>query len=148
ESDAGSKSRLKALEKELAELEEKSAALTARWSAEKNKLSNAQKLKAELDAARVELANAQRRGEFQRAGELAYGKIPELEKRLSDIEARESAGQMTEEAVTANHIAQVVSRWTGVPVDKMLEGEKDKLLKMENSLGKRVGRQGEGVRAV
>jgi ATP-dependent Clp protease ATP-binding subunit ClpB len=148
ESDLGSKTRLQALEKELAELEEKSAALTARWSAEKNKLSNAQKLKSELDALRVELAKAQRRGEFQRAGELAYGKIPEIEKKLSEIEARENAGEMMEEAVTANHIAQVVSRWTGVPVDKMLEGEKDKLLKMEEALGKRVVGQAEAVRAV
>ena len=90
ESDAGSKSRLQTLEKELADLEEKSAALTARWSAEKNKLSNAQKLKSELDALRIELANAQRRGEFQRAGELAYGRIPELEKKLAEIEAKEN----------------------------------------------------------
>src|ERR1700758_1497137 len=134
ESDAGSKSRLKTLEKELSELEEKSAGLTARWSAEKNKLSNAQKLKAELDALRIELANAQRRGEFQKAGELAYGKIPALEKELADIEAKENSGQMMEEAVTANHIAQGGSRWTGVPVDKMLEGEKEKLLKMEEAL--------------
>ena len=148
ESDLGSKTRLKGLEKELAELQEKSTALTARWSAEKNKLSNAQKLKSELDALRVELANAQRRGEFQRAGELAYGKIPEVEKKLSEIEAGENAGEMMEEAVTANHIAQVVSRWTGVPVDKMLEGEKDKLLKMEEALGKRVVGQAEAVRAV
>ncbi|MBR1230246.1 MULTISPECIES: ATP-dependent chaperone ClpB [unclassified Bradyrhizobium] len=148
ESDAGSKSRLQTLEKELAELEEKSAALTARWSAEKNKLSDAQKLKSELDALRIELANAQRRGEFQRAGELAYGRIPELEKKLADIEAKENPGEMMEEAVTADHIAQVVSRWTGVPVDKMLEGEKDKLLKMEGSLGQRVVGQAEAVRAV
>ncbi|GIQ77121.1 ATP-dependent chaperone ClpB [Bradyrhizobium sp. RD5-C2] len=152
ESDAGSKSRLQTLEKELAGLEERSAALTARWSAEKNKLSNAQKLKSELDALRVELANAQRRGEFQKAGELAYGRIPELERKLADIEAQESSkpngGEMMEEAVTANHIAQVVSRWTGVPVDKMLEGEKDKLLKMEDALAKRVVGQAEAVRAV
>jgi ATP-dependent Clp protease ATP-binding subunit ClpB len=148
ESDAGSKSRLQTLEKELADLEEKSAALTARWSAEKNKLSNAQKLKSELDGLRIELANAQRRGEYQRAGELAYGRIPELEKRLADIEANENSGEMMEEAVTANHIAQVVSRWTGVPVDKMLEGEKDKLLRMEDSLGKRVIGQAEAVHAV
>jgi ATP-dependent Clp protease ATP-binding subunit ClpB len=148
ESDLGSKSRLQALEKELAELEEKAAALTARWSAEKAKLSNAQKLKAELEALRTELANAQRRGEYQRAGELAYGRIPELEKQLAEIEARENAGQMMEEAVTANHIAQVVSRWTGIPVDKMLEGEKEKLLKMEEALGKRVVGQAEAVRAV
>src|SRR5215813_4817447 len=101
ESDAGSKSRLQALEKELADLEEKSAALTSRWRAEKDKLSNAAKLKADLDGLRVELANAQRRGEFQKAGELAYGKIPELEKKLADVEAKEnstqSAGPLTEE---------------------------------------------------
>ncbi|WOH82626.1 ATP-dependent chaperone ClpB [Bradyrhizobium sp. BEA-2-5] len=148
ESDPGSRTRLQTLEKDLAELEEKSAGLTARWSAEKNKLSDAQKLKAELDGLRVELANAQRRGEFQKAGELAYGRIPELEKQLADIEAREGSGEMMEEAVTANHIAQVVSRWTGVPVDKMLEGEKEKLLKMEEQLGKRVVGQAEAVRAV
>src|SRR3981189_2460858 len=152
ETDAGSKSRLQSLEKELADLEEKSAALTSRWSAEKNKLSNAQKLKSELDSLRIELANAQRRGEFQRAGELAYGRIPELEKRLADIEAQETlganSGEMMEEGGTANHIAQVVSRWTGVPVDKMLEGEKDKLLKMEGSLANRVVGQAEAVRAV
>ncbi|MTV17043.1 MULTISPECIES: ATP-dependent chaperone ClpB [Bradyrhizobium] len=152
ENDAGSKSRLQTLEKELAGLEERSTALTARWSAEKNKLSNAQKLKSELDALRVELANAQRRGEFQKAGELAYGRIPDLEKKLADIEAQENSkpngGEMMEEAVTANHIAQVVSRWTGVPVDKMLEGEKDKLLKMEDSLARRVVGQAEAVRAV
>jgi ATP-dependent Clp protease ATP-binding subunit ClpB len=148
ESDAGSKSRLVTLDKELADLEEKSTALTARWSAEKNKLSNAQKLKSELDALRIELANAQRRGEYQRAGELAYGRIPELEKKLADIEAKENSGEMMEEAVTANHIAQVVSRWTGVPVDKMLEGEKDKLLRMEDSLGNRVVGQAEAVHAV
>ncbi|MBR0965301.1 ATP-dependent chaperone ClpB [Bradyrhizobium diazoefficiens] len=151
ESDAGSKTRLQTLEKELADLEEKSAALTARWSAEKNKLSDAQKLKAELDGLRVDLADAQRRGEFQKAGELAYGRIPQLEKRLADIEAKENttqSGEMMEEAVTANHIAQVVSRWTGVPVDKMLEGEKEKLLKMEGQLGQRVVGQAEAVRAV
>jgi ATP-dependent Clp protease ATP-binding subunit ClpB len=148
EHDSGSKSRLQTLEKELADLEEKSAALTSRWSAEKNKLSNAQKLKSELDGLRIELANAQRRGEYQRAGELAYGQIPDLEKRLTEIEAHENSGEMMEEAVTANHIAQVVSRWTGVPVDKMLEGEKDKLLKMEDSLGKRVIGQAEAVHAV
>ncbi|GLH82367.1 chaperone protein ClpB [Bradyrhizobium sp. SSBR45G] len=148
ESDLGSKTRLQALEKELADLEEKSSVLTSRWSAEKDKLSNAQKLKSELDGLRIELANAQRRGEYQKAGELAYGRIPELEKRLADIEAKENAGEMMEEAVTANHIAQVVSRWTGVPVDKMLEGEKDKLLRMEDSLGKRVVGQFEAVHAV
>jgi ATP-dependent Clp protease ATP-binding subunit ClpB len=148
ETDAGSKSRLVTLERELADLERRSADLTTRWSAEKNKLSNAQKLKSELDQLRIELAEAQRRGEYQRAGELAYGRIPELDKRLADIEASENAGEMMEEAVTANHIAQVVSRWTGVPVDRMLEGEKDKLLRMEDSLSKRVIGQSEAVRAV
>ncbi len=148
ESDAGSKSRLQTLETELADLEKRSADLTSRWSSEKNKLSNAQKLKSELEALRLELADAQRRGEYQRAGELAYGRIPELEKKLAEIEAHENAGDMMEEAVTANHIAQVVSRWTGVPVDKMLEGEKDKLLRMEDSLGNRVVGQAEAVHAV
>ncbi|MEO6947264.1 MAG: ATP-dependent chaperone ClpB [Nitrobacter sp.] len=148
EIDPGSKSRLQTLSKELAEFEKKSADLTSRWSAEKNKLSNAAKLKSELEALRIELANAQRCGEYQRAGELAYGSIPELEKKLDEIEAKENADQMMEEAVTANHIAQVVSRWTGVPVDKMLEGEKDKLLKMEVSLGNRVVGQSEAVHAV
>jgi ATP-dependent Clp protease ATP-binding subunit ClpB len=148
ETDAGSKSRLQTLEKELVGLEKKSADLTSRWSAEKNKLSNAQKLKSELEGLRLELADAQRNGKFERAGELAYGRIPELEKRLAEIEAKENAGEMMEEAVTANHIAQVVSRWTGVPVDKMLEGEKDKLLRMEDSLGKRVVGQAEAVHAV
>ncbi|HWW49416.1 MAG TPA: ATP-dependent chaperone ClpB [Xanthobacteraceae bacterium] len=148
ESDAGSKQRLENLERELADLEERSADLTARWSAEKNKLSNAQKLKSELDQLRIELANAQRRGEYQKAGELAYGRIPELEKKLADVESNTDKGGMMEEAVTADHIAQVVSRWTGVPVDKMLEGEKDKLLRMEDQLAKRVIGQSEAVRAV
>ncbi|MBV9348877.1 MAG: AAA family ATPase, partial [Pseudolabrys sp.] len=147
--DAGSRERLKRLEGELKTLEKQSADLTSRWKAEKDKLSDAQKLKTELDQPRVELANAQRKGEYQRAGELAYGRIPELEKKLKDIEAKEGArGAMVEEAVTADHIAQVVSRWTGVPVDKMLEGEKDKLMRMEDEIGKRVIGQREAVRAV
>ncbi len=148
ESDPGSKERLKSLEKELVELEAKSADLTSRWQSEKEKLSDAQKLKTELDQLRVELANAQRAGEYQRAGELAYGRIPGLEKKLADVEASEGKGAMMEEAVTADHIAQVVSRWTGVPVDKMLEGEKDKLLRMEEELAKRVVGQSEAVAAV
>ena len=97
---------------------------------------------------RVELANAQRKGEYQRAGELAYGRIPELEKKLKAVEASEGKGAMMEEAVTADHVAQVVSRWTGVPVDRMLEGEKEKLLRMEEQLGKRVIGQAEAVKAV
>ena len=148
ESDAGSKARLKNLEKELTALEKQSADLTARWQAEKSKLSDAQKLKTELEQARTELANAQRRGEFQKAGELAYGQIPELEKKLNAIEANDGRGAMVEEAVTADHIAQVVSRWTGVPVDRMLEGEKEKLLRMEEELSKRVIGQAEAVQAV
>src|SRR6187551_2518168 len=147
ESDAGSKERLKRLEGELSSLEKQSADLTARWKSEKDKLSNAQKLKTELDALRVELANAQRRGEYQKAGELAYGRIPELEKKLKDIEGK-NAGAVVEEAVTADHVAQIVSRWTGIPVDRMLEGEREKLLKMEEQIGKRVVGQAEAVRAV
>ena len=148
ESDPGSKERLKNLEKELASLEKQSADLTARWQAEKSKLSDAQKLKTELEHARTEFANAQRRGEYQKAGELGYGKIPELEKKLQAIESKGDAGAMVEEAVTADHVAQVVSRWTGVPVDRMLEGEKDKLLRMEEMISKRVIGQAEAVQAV
>jgi ATP-dependent Clp protease ATP-binding subunit ClpB len=148
ESDPGSKDRLKRLENELKELEKRSADLTGRWKSEKEKLSDAQKLKTELDQLRAELANAQRRGEFQRAGELAYGRIPELEKKLSAIEASDGKGAMVEETVTADHVAQVVSRWTGVPVDRMLEGEKEKLLRMEDELAKRVIGQQDAVRAV
>src|SRR5207344_1828422 len=114
--------------------------------AEKSKLTDAQKLKAQLDQLRTELANAQRRGEYQRAGELAYGRIPEVEKKLKAIEESEARGAIVEEAVTADHIAQVVSRWTGIPVDRMLEGEKEKLLRMEAQLGKRVIGQAEAVK--
>src|SRR5690348_4565847 len=148
ESDPGSKDRLKRLEIELKSLEKQSADLTSRWKAEKEKLSDAQRLKTELDQLRAELANAQRRGEFQRAGELAYGRIPELEKKLKGIEAAEAKGAMVEETVTADHVAQVVSRWTGVPVDKMLEGEKEKLLRMEDELARRVIGQQDAVHAV
>ncbi|HKA72915.1 MAG TPA: AAA family ATPase, partial [Xanthobacteraceae bacterium] len=148
ENDPGSRERLSRLEKELTALEKQSADLTSRWKSEKEKLSDAQKLKTELDQARTELANAQRRGEYQRAGELAYGRIPELEKKLAAIEAADGKGAMMEEAVTANHVAQVVSRWTGVPVDRMLEGEKEKLLRMEESLARRVVGQKEAVQAV
>jgi len=150
ESDAGSKDRLKRLETELKALEKQSADITSRWKAEKDKLSDAQKLKTELDQLRAELANAQRRGEYQRAGELAYGRIPELEKKLKATEGSESStkGAMVEETVTADHVAQVVSRWTGVPVDRMLEGEKEKLLRMEDELAKRVVGQKEAVAAV
>ena len=150
EKDAGSKDRLKRLETELKALEKQSADITARWKAEKEKLSDAQKLKTELDQLRAELANAQRKGEYQRAGELAYGRIPELEKKLKTTEGSEASakGAMVEETVTADHVAGVVSRWTGVPVDRMLEGEKEKLLRMEDELAKRVIGQKEAVQAV
>jgi ATP-dependent Clp protease ATP-binding subunit ClpB len=148
ETDPGSKERLQRLEKELAELQEQADALTAKWKAERDKLSEAQKLKAELDQARNELAAAQRNGDYQRAGELAYGKIPELERKLKGIEERAAQGAVVEEAVTASHVAQVVSRWTGIPVDRMLEGEREKLLKMEEQLQKRVVGQAEAVKAV
>ena len=146
ENDKGSKTRLQALEKELADLEKRSADLTSKWQAEKGKLSDAQKIKSELEQYRTELANAQRKGEFQRAGELSYSTIPELEKKLAAIEANETSS--ISETVTADNIAQVVSRWTGVPVTKMLEGEKDKLLHMEEKLGERVVGQAQAVRAV
>ncbi len=151
ESDEASRDRLEKLEKEIADLEEKSAALTRRWESEKQKLGTAQKIKEELDAARIELEQAQRRGDLARAGELAYGVIPELEKRLAETEKSEDgdAGRlMLEEAVTPDHIAHIVSRWTGIPVEKMLEGEKEKLLRMEEALQRRVVGQEEAVRAV
>jgi ATP-dependent Clp protease ATP-binding subunit ClpB len=148
ERDSASRERLRALEAELAALERKSADLTSRWKAEKEKMSEAQKFKAELDQARNELASAQRRGEYQRAGELAYGRIPELEKKLKALEGKQAAGAITQEAVTADNVAQVVSRWTGIPVDRMLEGEREKLLHMEKSLGQRVVGQEEAVKAV
>jgi ATP-dependent Clp protease ATP-binding subunit ClpB len=149
ESDPGSKDRLVRLDADLTELEKRSADITSRWKAEKEKLSDAQKLKADLDQLRAELANAQRKGDYQRAGELAYGRIPELEKKLkANEEVEAKRGAMVEETVTADHVASVVSRWTGVPVDKMLEGEKEKLLRMEDELAKRVIGQREAVQAV
>ncbi len=148
ETDSASKERLARLEKELADLEERSAAITTRWKAEKDKLGRAAELKKKLDDARNELASAQRQGQYQRAGELAYGIIPGLDKELAEIEAAGNGGGLMEEAVTPNHVAQVVSRWTGVPVDKMLEGEREKLLQMEAALAKRVVGQREAVEAV
>ncbi len=147
ETDPASRDRLNKLQAELAELQEKSDSLTARWRAEKDKIGLAQKLKEELDAARTALAQAQRRGDFAEAGKLAYGTIPELEKRLANSETQRE-GALVSEEVTANHVAQVVSRWTGVPVDKMLEGERDKLLKMEEEIVRRVVGQKEAVTAV
>jgi ATP-dependent Clp protease ATP-binding subunit ClpB len=152
ESDAASKDRLARLDKSIADLEERSRTLTARWESEKQKLGSAQKLKVELDQRRTELTQAQRRGDFTRAGELAYGVIPGLEKKLKELEAGEgrdgTKGAMVEEAVTPDHVAAIVSRWTGIPVDRMLEGEREKLLRMEQELGKRVIGQQEAVDAV
>ncbi len=155
EADSASRDRLGRLEKELADLEERSASITARWRAEKDKLGAAADLKRRLDEARTELAQAQRAGQYQRAGELAYGAIPGLEKELADIEARAEDGTrgngssgMMEEAVTPSHVAGVVSRWTGIPVDRMLEGEREKLLAMEDAIGRRVVGQREAVEAV
>ena len=147
ETDVASKDRLLKLEKELAETEEKSAVLTRNWKAEKEKLASASKLKEELEAARRDLELAQRKGDFAQAGELTYGRIPELEKKLAVAEAADGS-QILEEAVTASHVAQVVSRWTGIPVDKMLEGEREKLLTMEQALQQRVVGQADAVEAV
>jgi ATP-dependent Clp protease ATP-binding subunit ClpB len=147
ETDAASKDRLKKLAAELGELQERSDSLTRRWRAEKDKIGHVQKLKEELEAARNALAQAQRRGDFAEAGKLAYGAIPELEKKLAESE-KQGESALVDEAVTANHVAQVVSRWTGVPVDKMLEGEREKLLKMEEEIARRVVGQAEAVHAV
>ncbi len=148
ETDTASKDRLQRLEKELSDLEEESAELTSKWQAEKQKLGLAADLKRQLEEARNALAIAQRSGEFQKAGELAYGTIPQLEKQLAESESHENKGSLLEETVTPDHVAQVVSRWTGIPVDRMLEGEREKLLRMEDEIAKRVIGQGEAVQAV
>ena len=146
ESDDGSRKRLEKLSGELDGLEKKSADLTAIWQAEKEKIADSQKLKESLDQARIELEQAQRTGDLARASEIKYGRIPELEGRLRDRDAAES--RMLNEEVGAEAIAAVVSRWTGIPVDKMLEGEREKLLKMEAALRARVIGQDEAVHAV
>ncbi len=148
ESDDASKDRLTKLERELSDLEEQSQALTGRWLGEKEKLNLEQKIKEQLEQARIDLEIAQRGGDLTKAGELAYGVIPDLEKKLADAEASEDADAMVDEAVTPSHIAQVVSKWTGIPVDKMLEGEREKLLRMEDMLAGRVVGQSEAIRAV
>jgi ATP-dependent Clp protease ATP-binding subunit ClpB len=147
ETDAASKDRLANLEGELANLEQQSSELTQRWQAEKDKIGAEAKLKEQLEAARIALDQAQRSGDLAKAGELSYGTIPQLEKQL---EAAQSAtvGAMLREEVTAEDIAGVVSRWTGIPVDRMMEGERAKLLQMEQQLGKRVIGQADAVRAV
>jgi ATP-dependent Clp protease ATP-binding subunit ClpB len=152
ETDEGSKTRLGRLEQELADLEEQANALTGRWQAEKERMQGSQKLKEELDKARTDLELAQRTGNLARAGELAYGVIPDLERRIKIADDPDGDGQpdnpMVEEVVQPTHIAQVVSRWTGIPVDRMLEGEREKLLAMETELAKRVIGQAEAVEAV
>ncbi|WP_375243554.1 ATP-dependent chaperone ClpB [Sphingomonas parapaucimobilis] len=147
ESDAASIDRLGHLEEELANLEEQSHALTQRWMAEKDKIAGEAKLKEQLDQARIELDQAQRSGDLAKAGELSYGRIPQLEKQLAEAQSA-TEGAMLREEVTADDIAGVVSRWTGVPVDRMLQGEREKLLRMEEVIGKRVIGQEDAVRAV
>jgi len=142
-----SKDRLEKLEEELSDLSEKSASLTAKWQAERDKLEGAREMKEHLDRARAELDIAKRDGNLARAGELSYGIIPELEKKLADAENAE-AEAMVEEAVRPEQIAHVVERWTGIPTSKMLEGEREKLLRMEDELHRRVIGQGSAVTAV
>ena len=147
ETDKASQDRLAALEEDLANLEQQSAELTQRWQAEKDKIAGESKLKEQLDAARVELDQAQRAGDLAKAGELAYGRIPDLERKLEEAQ-NVTQGAMLREEVTSEDIASVVSRWTGIPVDRMLEGEREKLLAMEAELGKRVIGQADAVKAV
>ena len=147
ESDTASKDRLAALREELANLEQQSAELTTRWQNERDKIAAEGKIKEALDAARIELEQAQRQGDLGKAGELAYGRIPELEKQLAEAQGMAENALLREE-VTADDIAGVVSRWTGVPVERMLQGEREKLLKMEEIIGKRVIGQRDAVVAV
>jgi ATP-dependent Clp protease ATP-binding subunit ClpB len=147
ETDAASRDRLAKLEKEIADLDEESDSLTAKWRAEKDALKEATGVKEQLDHARLELEQAQRRGDLARAGELAYGVIPDLEKKIKAVE-EQKGNTLANEAVTESQIAGVVSRWTGIPVDKMLEGEREKLLHMEEGLEVRVVGQDDAVRAV
>jgi ATP-dependent Clp protease ATP-binding subunit ClpB len=147
EQDKASKERLGKLEEELANLEQQSGELTQRWQAEKEKIAGEAKIKEQLDAARIELEQAQRGGDLAKAGELQYGRIPQLEKQLADAEAV-TKGAMLREEVTAQDIAGVVSRWTGIPVERMLEGEREKLLQMEATIGARVIGQEDAVKAV
>ncbi|WP_420562559.1 ATP-dependent chaperone ClpB [Thalassobaculum sp.] len=147
EDDKASKDRLEVLEEELVDLEERSAELTARWQGEKEMLTGAQKVKEKLDAARQDLEVAKRAGDLTKAGELTYSVIPQLEQTLAQAEDA-SSKRMLKEEVSDNDIASVVSRWTGIPVDKMLEGERDKLLAMESNLHKRVVGQDEAITAV
>ncbi|MEP3332044.1 ATP-dependent chaperone ClpB [Sedimentitalea sp.] len=148
EDDTASKDRLEILQKDLAELQEKSSEMTAQWQAERDKLAGARDIKEHLEQARAELDIAKREGNLAKAGELSYGVIPELEKKLQQAEESEAEGVMVEEKVRPEQIASVVERWTGIPVNKMLEGEREKLLRMEDGLHKRVIGQDIAVRAV
>jgi len=148
ETDTASRQRLEHLNEELDELETTSAEMTARWRSEKEKVGQAAQAREALERLRAELAAAQRRGDLQRASEIAYGEIPQLEKRLADEDREADKDALTPEVVDAEQIASVVSRWTGVPVEKMLEGERDKLLRMEDSLRDRVVGQEEALEAV
>jgi ATP-dependent Clp protease ATP-binding subunit ClpB len=147
EDDAASQDRLAKLEKELANLQEESASMTAKWQAERDKLESARTLKERLDRARADLEIAKREGNLAKAGELSYGVIPQLERELAQAETT-GEGPMVEEAVRPEQIAEVVERWTGIPTSRMLEGERDKLLRMEEGLGNRVIGQSAAVRAV
>ncbi|QDK33310.1 MULTISPECIES: ATP-dependent chaperone ClpB [Sphingomonadaceae] len=147
ETDEASKDRLATLREELANLEQQSSELTTRWQNERDKIAAEGKIKEQLEAARVELEQAQRSGDLAKAGELSYGTIPALEKQLAEAQAQAGNALLREE-VTEDDIAGVVSRWTGVPVDKMLEGEREKLLKMEEVIGARVIGQKDAVSAV
>ncbi|MHA6347311.1 ATP-dependent chaperone ClpB [Roseivivax sp. CAU 1761] len=147
EDDAASRDRLERLERELAELQEQASEMTAKWQAERDKLNQARDLKEQLDKARADLEIAKRHGDLGRAGELSYGIIPQLEKRLAEAESGDG-DVMVEEAVRPEQIAQVVERWTGIPTSKMLEGEREKLLRMEEGLHKRVIGQDQAVHAV
>ena len=148
EDDAASKDRLDTLQKDLADLQEKSAEMTAQWQAERDKLAGARDLKEQLDKARADLEIAKREGNLAKAGELSYGVIPELEKKLTEAENAESNAMMAEETVRPEQIASVVERWTGIPTSKMLEGEREKLLRMEDDLHSRVIGQDAAVTAV
>jgi ATP-dependent Clp protease ATP-binding subunit ClpB len=147
EDDTASKDRLEKLEKELADLMERSDSMTAQWQAERDKLESGRELKEKLDRARAELEVAKREGNLAKAGELSYGIIPQLEKKLAESEGLDSDA-LVSEAVRPEQIAEVVERWTGIPTTKMLEGEREKLLKMEEELGKRVIGQRQALKAV
>ena len=145
ESDKASTERLTRLEESLSKLQENSSVLTAQWQAERDKMANARVIKEKLETARAELDAAKRDGNLAKAGELSYGVIPQLEKELNLVEVEDGGGQIIKEAVALEQIAQVVERWTGIQTSKMLEGEREKLLKMEDHLEARVVGQEEAV---